>query len=79
MTWQPKPPPATDLTRAQYSGWACCWCGTSLQYGGVSVGIARGRLGVHVLDIEVYACGRKCPKRPRRPQPTQENDTRGDT
>ncbi|MGP4084193.1 hypothetical protein [Streptomyces sp. KR55] len=49
-------PSALDLTRAQYSGWACCWCGRRLTEGGVSAGIARGRSGAHVLDIEVYAC-----------------------
>lgn len=50
-------PPANALTRAQYSGWACCWCGASLlRSGGSSVGVARGRSGAHVLDVEVYAC-----------------------
>ncbi|MGW3724132.1 hypothetical protein [Streptomyces sp. NPDC000851] len=44
------------MTQAQYSGWACCWCGRSLREGGVSAGIARGRIAAHVLDIEVYAC-----------------------
>ncbi|MFE2040875.1 hypothetical protein ACFXAZ_08055 [Streptomyces sp. NPDC059477] len=54
--WPARPSPAAALTRAQYSGWDCCWCGKPLKEGGVSVGIARGRLGAHVLDIEVYAC-----------------------
>ncbi|MGP4089549.1 hypothetical protein [Streptomyces sp. KR55] len=51
-------PSALDLTRAQYSGWACCWCGKSLVdvTGAVSAGVSRGRDGAHVLDIEVYAC-----------------------
>jgi hypothetical protein len=70
MTGQPKPPPATELTRAQYSGWACCWCGTSLKHGGVSAGRSRGRLGAHVLDVEVYACRWCCPKKPQ-PLPSQ--------
>ncbi|MFF0227990.1 hypothetical protein [Streptomyces sp. NPDC004629] len=58
MTPPPEPPPAASLTYAQYSGWACCWCAKSLLdvVGAVSAGIARGRDGVHVLDIEVYAC-----------------------
>ncbi|MER6431607.1 hypothetical protein ABT272_28330 [Streptomyces sp900105245] len=50
-------PSAPALTRAQYSGWACCWCGCSLlRSGGISAGIARGSSGAHVLDAEVYAC-----------------------
>ena len=58
MTWQPAPPPVRELSRAQYSGWACCWCGKSLLdvTGAVLAGISRGSSGVHVLDIEVYAC-----------------------
>lgn len=58
MTSNPQPPPpAADLSYAQYSGWACCWCGTSLLYcSATSAGISRGRSGAHVLDIEVYAC-----------------------
>ncbi|PNG21406.1 hypothetical protein [Streptomyces cahuitamycinicus] len=53
---KPQPPAATELTRAQHDGWACCWCGKSLMSGGVSAGISRGRMGAHALDIEVYAC-----------------------
>ncbi|MFJ4785524.1 hypothetical protein [Streptomyces sp. NPDC088794] len=55
---RPEPPGAADLSRAQYSGWACCWCGKGLldEKGVVSAGIARGRQGAVVLDIEVYAC-----------------------
>jgi hypothetical protein len=65
MTLRPKPPAATELTRAQYDGWACCWCGKSLsQRGGVSVGRARGNSGAYVLDVEVYACSYRCPQRP---------------
>ncbi|MDQ0992148.1 hypothetical protein [Streptomyces sp. V3I7] len=56
MTRRPLPS-ALDLTRPQHSGWACVWCGKSLlETGGTSAGIARGSLGAHVLDIEVYAC-----------------------
>lgn len=62
----PTPPPATELTYRQYQGWDCCWCGASLSAGGVSAGISRGTVGAHKLDVEVYACGRRCPKRPRR-------------
>lgn len=56
MTPQATPPPTAELSYAQYSGWACCWCGTQLRHGAVSAGIARGRDGAHVLDVEVYAC-----------------------
>jgi predicted RNA-binding Zn-ribbon protein involved in translation (DUF1610 family) len=54
-------PPAAELTRAQYSGWACCWCGAALWAGARSAGIARGRSGVHVLDVEVFECSPHCP------------------
>ncbi|MFI9154471.1 hypothetical protein [Streptomyces sp. NPDC053367] len=58
-------PPATSLTGPQYNGWACVWCGTSLaRTGGVSAGIARGQIGAHVLDVEVYACPAGCRTRP---------------
>ena len=76
MTWTPKPPPATDLTRAQYDGWACCWCGGSLWEGARSAGVARGSVGAHVLDIEVYECGPRCRARPKRPQRTPKTNTR---
>lgn len=54
----PEPPPVRNLSRAQCDGWACCWCGKSLldAKGTVLAGISRGSSGVHVLDIEVYAC-----------------------
>lgn len=56
MTRQ-KPPPAATLTRAQHSGWACCFCGASLQKtGGVPAGRATGRSGAHDLSVDVYAC-----------------------
>ncbi|MFD1659993.1 hypothetical protein ACFSL4_17770 [Streptomyces caeni] len=60
------PPPVSALTREQYAGRACCWCGTRLWRGAVSAGIARGRQGAHVLDAEVWACpacaeARPCP------------------
>ena len=42
---KPAPPPTTELTYAQYSGWACCWCSTRLWSGAVSAGISRGRSG----------------------------------
>lgn len=58
---RPRPiPPAGDLSWEQYAGRACVWCGQPLTVGGRSVGIARGREGVHVLDVEVYA-GPCCP------------------
>ncbi|RMB85636.1 hypothetical protein [Streptomyces shenzhenensis] len=69
MSPPPEPPPAASLTYAQYSGWACCWCAKSLLdvAGAVSAGIARGREGVHVLDIEVYACPDCAGRSSRRP------------
>jgi hypothetical protein len=59
------PPPVTELTYGQYQGWNCCWCRARLTNGGVSAGVSRGEAGTYVLDIEVYACGPKCPRRPR--------------
>ena len=55
MTRRPLPP-VQELTRAQFDGWACVWCRTPLWKGATSAGRARGRMGDHVLDIEVYAC-----------------------
>ncbi|GGK65513.1 hypothetical protein [Streptomyces flaveus] len=55
MTARPLPS-ATDLTRAQYDGRACVWCGKPLWRNAVSAGIARGKIGAVVLDIVVYAC-----------------------
>lgn len=52
----PEPPSAVNLNGEQYAGRACCWCAKALWHGAVSAGIARGRCGAHVLDIEVYAC-----------------------
>ncbi|MEU4498894.1 hypothetical protein AB0F96_37000 [Streptomyces sp. NPDC023998] len=55
-------PAAGDLSWEQYSGRACVWCDRPITRGGRSVGIARGRMGAHVLDIEVYA-GPCCPQK----------------
>jgi hypothetical protein len=49
-------PPANALTKAQHDGWACVWCRSPLTLGAKSAGIARGQMGAHVLDVEVYAC-----------------------
>lgn len=50
-------PDAAALSWAQYAGWACVLCGASLATtGGVSVGRAQGRSGVHDLSAEVFAC-----------------------
>lgn len=50
-------PSARDLSRAQYSGWACVWCDCSLlRCGGTSVGRAEGSIGDHDMSVEVYAC-----------------------
>ena len=51
-----KLPPATQLTGAQYNGWACCWCGTVLKNDAVPAGRAQGRIGAHDMSIDVYAC-----------------------
>ncbi len=56
-------PSALELTRSQYSGWACVWCGASLARGGVSVGRVQGSIGAHDLSVEVYACSLDCPGR----------------
>lgn len=55
MTGRPIPS-ALDLTRPQFDGWACVWCGATLTKGAVSAGRATGQIGAHSLDIEVYAC-----------------------
>ena len=55
MTDRPLPS-ARDLTGAQHDGHACVWCGKPLRRGAVSAGIARGKSGAHVLDVEVFAC-----------------------
>lgn len=49
-------PSALDLTRAQFDGRACVWCGMPLWKNATSVGTARGSLGMHSLDVEVFAC-----------------------
>ncbi len=56
MTTAVTPPAAADLNRAQYSGWACCWCNTSLKEGGVLAGRAEGQIGAHDMSVDVYAC-----------------------
>jgi hypothetical protein len=55
-------PDAAELTRAQHSGWACVRCGASLARGGVLAGRARGSIGAHRMDVDVYMClpGRGC-------------------
>lgn len=52
----PELPPATELTRAQYSGWACVYCRAPLDKGAVFAGRAQGSSGAHDLSVEVYAC-----------------------
>lgn len=52
----PQLPPATELSRAQFDGWACVYCGADLDKGAVSAGRAEGSVGAHDLSIEVYAC-----------------------
>jgi hypothetical protein len=53
-------PSVFDLTVGQYAGWNCVWCGKAIGTGGRLVGVARGRDGAHILDVEVYA-GPCCP------------------
>ena len=69
MTRRPLPS-APSLTYAQHQGWACVWCGKRLWRGAVSAGIARGRVGAVVLDVEVYAC-------PRCAEPPETNQSGG--
>lgn len=53
------PIPAADrLTRRQYQGWDCVFCGTSLWAGAVLAGRATGSVGAVDLSIDVYACPR---------------------
>ena len=52
----PQLPPAMELSRAQFDGWACVYCAATLDKGAVSAGRAEGRVGAHDLSIEVYAC-----------------------
>lgn len=68
MTRLPSPPPVSQLSKAQYAGWNCCWCNASLMNvrSTVSAGISRGNSGAHVLDSEVFACGPNCPSMHRR-------------
>jgi hypothetical protein len=51
-------PSALDLTRPQFDGWACVWCGIPLMgmEGVTSAGRAEGRMGAHDMGVEVYAC-----------------------
>jgi hypothetical protein len=49
-------PAATELSRAQYSGWACVFCSARLDKGAVSVGRTEGHIGSVDLSVEVYAC-----------------------
>ncbi|MEV7432877.1 hypothetical protein ACIQJX_09625 [Streptomyces griseoviridis] len=57
-------PAATDLNRAQYSGWACVLCGAAILTGAVLVGRAVGAIGAHDMSVDVYACG-GCARRHR--------------
>lgn len=52
----PRVPSARELTRAQYSGWACVYCSADLSKGAVSAGRSQGSVGAHDLSVEVYAC-----------------------
>lgn len=49
-------PPATALNDEQYAGRSCFACGKPLTHGAISCGWAVGRSGVHILDVEVWAC-----------------------
>ncbi|MGW3152381.1 hypothetical protein ACWDG1_49065 [Streptomyces sp. NPDC001177] len=57
MTSKTAIPHPRDLTRRQYAGWACVWCGRGLlrvkaQLAGRSV----GSIGAVVMDVDVYEC-----------------------
>ncbi|MFH9816126.1 hypothetical protein [Streptomyces sp. NPDC017230] len=67
-------PDASRLSRAVYSGWACVWCSASLARGGVPAGRARGQIGAHRMDVDVYQCrpGTGCHARRRQPTSTTE-------
>lgn len=56
MNGRRQPPNARYLSRAQYSGWACCWCAKPLRHGARSAGRAEGSMGAHDLSVEVYEC-----------------------
>jgi hypothetical protein len=56
MTTRIELPPVEQLSYGQYNGLSCVWCGTKLTTGAVSAGTARGQMGAHILDTEVYAC-----------------------
>ncbi|WP_406000666.1 hypothetical protein [Streptomyces sp. NBC_00829] len=49
-------PHASTLGWEAYAGRACYACDTPLTTVAVPCGKARGQLGVHVLDVEVWAC-----------------------
>lgn len=49
-------PRRQGLSPERAAGRACVVCGESLTTGAVSRGWLRGRSGVHVLDVEVWAC-----------------------
>ncbi|MFJ9961361.1 hypothetical protein [Streptomyces avermitilis] len=59
-------PSANSLTRAQFDGHACVWCGEKLWRGAQSAGRARGMTGKIPYDIEVYACPQCSPSFSRR-------------
>ncbi|MFC9624284.1 hypothetical protein ACFTXM_31340 [Streptomyces sp. NPDC056930] len=44
-----------DALGDQSAGRACIWCKKPLTTGAVGAGIIRDRLGVHILDTEVWA------------------------
>lgn len=68
-------PSAVDLTRAQYSGWACVWCRAPLKIGAVSQGRARGQVGAVRMDVEVFACP-SCAIEPQRIIPLKHTRSR---
>jgi hypothetical protein len=58
-------PDARHLTRAQYAGWACVWCGRPLTTGATLAGRAVGSIGAHRLDVDVYQCPDCTPVQPQ--------------
>ncbi|MFJ3310293.1 hypothetical protein ACIPSA_46340 [Streptomyces sp. NPDC086549] len=57
MTTKAEIPHPRDLTRAQYTGWACVWCGRRLLDAKARLaGRAIGSIGAVVMDVDVYEC-----------------------
>lgn len=65
-------PSALSLTRRQWEGYDCVWCGTYMPTGAVHVGRAEGTAGAVDLSVEVYACQICAP--PKKPPANQQGE-----